>query len=641
MPIHVRTYAQDNFNDFKFEIAEGAEYFKVGGADGNELIALFSADYENKKEYTVKVRCVDTSHQDGDSNELVEEFIIGVIDENDVAPYDIVFDHDAFVETTKSGDVIATLSFKDDDTVETHYTLALSGEHSGYFTLTGDGGKTGELKLVNALDYDTAVDHVYALSISVDDHRTGADPSTQSFTFAVTDANDIAPSACHWESVPFAEGVSGVTVIAGVFSYEDADTSKDDNTLTFTDASGKFHFDPVTGTINVASSVDFETDSSYPVQIKVNDHANTELVCDFSISPDDVNDNAPEAFVISEGTLEISAKTIEVDLAENTAVGSVVYRLDFSDEDTQSSGQVFTCHVDDETNTFGLDKTESVSDSFFELMLEGEVDYETTKDYSFDMTVSDGSYTEVFRVSVKVKDENDVAPSDITLSAYAVAETAAVGTEAATITFDDVDTVGDYTCTIPSTDPFTISAADDNTFILLTAEDFNHHVSSSYTISITCSDGVHSETDTAVITIEDKNDNAPSALALSSEDIDENKAVGSTVGLLSFEDQDGETPNEFTFTVTNVDIVGDDTVFFTVGEITATSGSHTFTAPLLSAQEFDFEEKSLYPINIKISDGKHFHDQEFTVTVTDLNDNEMGEVSVTQNEAAAVSVVSE
>ncbi|MFY0606477.1 MAG: cadherin domain-containing protein [Cyclobacteriaceae bacterium] len=199
------------------------------------------------------------------------------------------------------------------------------------------------------------------------------------------------------------------------------------------------------------------------------------------------------------------------------------------------------------------------------------------------------------------------APSDLSLSATSIEENNDAGAVIGELSAMD-PTPGDSliysfeadTVTGVDNDAFTITG---NSLSVNASTDFE--TKSEYKIKIAVADTSGLVYRRAfVITVIDVNENqAPTAIELSSESILENEAVGTVVGTLSATDPDGDT-----------------NLTYTIGGTDAASFSIDGTE-LKSAEMFDFETKESYSISITVSDGELTFSKDFTIAIEDVDDN--------------------
>lgn len=190
---------------------------------------------------------------------------------------------------------------------------------------------------------------------------------------------------------------------------------------------GKFDIDRRSGEIRVSALLDRESSAQYSLNISAIDgsyHPN-EGYGHVIITIQDVNDNKPR----------FSKSTFNVEIPENTPVGSTIVNITATDSDAGTNALITYSmkHVGFEINQY----TGS-------LITKINLDRETTPTYSFTVTARDGKGLETsVPVNIVVKDENDNSPQFPTLQYHTdVMEKTSVGTIILSVKAEDSD-IGD------------------------------------------------------------------------------------------------------------------------------------------------------------------------------------------------------
>ena len=215
-------------------------------------------------------------------------------------------------------------------------------------------------------------------------------------------------------------------------------------------------------------------------------------------------------------------------------------------------------------------------------------DYETKTSYALTLSLTDGSATVTKDITIEIINLNDVAPEFTSETTFTADENqTAIGKVAATdIEGDDV------TFSVSGTE---ISVTSDGTLTFNNAPDYE--TKTSYTITVTASDGVNTTDQSITININNLNDNNPAFTSPSILSGDENQTGIDTV---TASDADGDS---VTFTISGSDLA-----------ITS-DGILTFvTQP-------DYESVTSFTAVITASDGELTTDQNVTINVNNLNDN--------------------
>ncbi|MDQ3724729.1 MAG: Ig-like domain-containing protein, partial [Actinomycetota bacterium] len=290
------------------------------------------------------------------------------------------------------------------------------------------------------------------------------------------------------------------------------------------------------------------------------------------------------------------SSTVEEDSGETT--------IDVLANDTDPDGGTKTIEsVEQPTNG-----TVEITNSGADLTYQPDADYcneppGTTPD-TFTYTITGGSKA---TVSVKVECVND-PPTDLSLSSSSLKENEPAGTEVGAFSTTDPDPGDTFTYSLVSGE----GDADNGSFEidggkLKAKSSFNYEADSSYSVRVRTTDGEGESFEKQLtITIVDVND-APTDLALSKAEINENEAAGAEVGSLSSTDEDaGDT---HTYSLVS-------------GEGSADNGSFEISGNKLKAKEsFNFEADSSYSIRLRTTDkGGKTHEEQATITIIDVND---------------------
>ena len=214
-------------------------------------------------------------------------------------------------------------------------------------------------------------------------------------------------------------------------------------------------------------------------------------------------------------------------------------------------------------------------------------DYETKDSYSINLSLTDGTETTDKDISILVTDINDVAPVFTSSASFNAPENQlAIGTVTANDEEDD-----DLSFSI-SSEELVITSEGVLTFV--SAPDFE--AKSSYTTTITVSDGINEATQDISVNVTNVNDVAPVFTSSATFSAAENQTAINTV------------------TATDAD--GDDVTFTVSGSEFAI----TSTGVLTFASAPDYETKSSYTATVTAADGTNSTTQDITVNVTDVND---------------------
>ncbi|XP_059202391.1 protocadherin gamma-C5-like isoform X10 [Centropristis striata] len=250
----------------------------------------------------------------------------------------------------------------------------------------------------------------------------------------------------------------------------------------------------------------------------------------------DVNDNAP---VFDEPVKKVR-------LLENVARGTLVTKLNATDADSGSNGEIsflFSKYTPERVlNIFSVDSKSG------EIRVKGDVDYEKGTAYHITVQARDGGSPAMegsCNVIVDIVDVNDNAP-EVTLTSLTspIREDSAPETVIALISARDLDSGvnGEVKLAVQPGLPFKLNSAFGMHYSLTTSGNLDRETVPEYTVVIKATDAgsppLSSQT-TFVVKLSDVNDNAPTFSQPSySVDIPENNAPSAPIAAVSATDPD-------------------------------------------------------------------------------------------------------
>jgi hypothetical protein len=574
---------------------EGSDAFTYN-TETNSLVVLQELDYELQESVDLTVTFMTDN---GDIQQVT--FAIDVTDVNEpvmvsVEPVntiseaaissELIANQVNVSETAPAGTVVATFSAIDPE--GNALTYSLSGSGSDLMTVS----ETGEVTLVGDLDFEA--DSLLEVILEISD---GANITTEEIIINVINDDEPASIAASVSASSFAENTAIGASIASVDAND-----PEGNSVTFTLAgtgSDNFSID-ASGNITLATGLDFETTSSYEITVVADDgtFASTEVI---TITVADVNE-APTLIA----SLAFNA------FQENTATGTAIASSSVSDP--ESNAITFNLSGDG-SELFAIDEEGNVT-------LVGSLDYETTPSYTLTITASDGTNSVSETITFGIDDINESPTLASTLANSSIYETAAAGTTIATSSASDPES-STITYTL-SGDGSELFAIDEEGNVTLVGS-LDYETTTSYTLTITASDGTNSVSETLTFTINDIDLSLTASLSSASQD--ENIATGTTILTAATSDAEG--------TVT-YSISGGDGKF----TIDSSTGEVTLASPL------DYETSASHTFTITASDGTTSLSESYTITINDVYLNNIsitlansGE-PVSENQSSGVSTAS-
>ena len=420
---------------------------------------------------------------------------------------------------------------------------------------------------------------------SVKDTAGNAYAGTSTYDFTTGDT--ISPVFTSGATGSVDENAATSTVVYAALAT-DAGGSTITYSLSGTDAAS-FNINATAGAVTLKASADYESKSSYSFNVVASDgiaaHDVTKAVV---VSVNNLNDNAP---------VFTSGSTGSVD--ENAAITTVVYTAAATD-------------ADNDTLSYSISGTDAASfninSSTGAVTLKASADYETKSSYSFDVKVTDGmtSHDVTKSVTVTVNNLNDNAPVFTSGGTGAVANKSAAGTVIYAATATDADNLLALTYSLTGTDATALNIDSASGQVSLKAA-VDYATRQSFSFNVVASDGTNNTSKAVTVTVQQTNNSAPVFTSGSTGSVDENAAITTVIYTATATDADG---NPLTYSL----LSGKDAALL---NIDSTTGAVTLKASA------DYETKTSYTFDVKVSDGLAAHDvtKAVTVSVNNLNDN--------------------
>ncbi|XP_016835981.1 protocadherin beta-14-like [Cricetulus griseus] len=282
-----------------------------------------------------------------------------------------------------------------------NYSLSSNSHFHVSFRNRGDGRKYPELVLDKELDREEQAE--FRLTLTALDGGSPPRTGTSQIRIILVDVNDNAPEFVQaLYQVQILENSPVGSLVAKVWA-KDLDTGTNGEVSysllrSSQEMSKTFELNAMSGEIRLIKTLDFETASSYEVDIEASDGGGLSGKCSVYIQVVDVNDNYPE-LTISSLTNPIPENSPETEVA--------LFRI--RDRDSGENGRT-VCSIQD-----GVVCTlEPSVENFYRLMTEGALDRESRAEYNITITVTDLGTPRLktqHTLTVQVSDVNDNAPA--------------------------------------------------------------------------------------------------------------------------------------------------------------------------------------------------------------------------------------
>ena len=527
-----------------------SENFEID-SEGN-ITSKVAFDYETQKSYTFNITASDGT------NSTTSPLTITLSDVNESPDVTISLQGSEFAENIATGTTIATVAYTDPESDTLSYTL--SGTGSDQFSVDDQGIIT----LKTGLDYETKTS--YELTLTSSD---GTNSVQTQISFSVTDIGELALSLDNTE-VTLAENISTGSSVA-IASSSDAAGEVTYSIVEGTAGSSIFAIDSQ-GRITLESSLDFETKTSYTLEVSVTDGKETvskQLVV-----------------TVSDVDLSVSSSLASASQAETISTGTSILTLS-----TSNAEGTLSYSITDSDNKF------AINSSTGEVTLANALDYETKTSHSFTVTVTDGVTTSSETFTLNVTDVDLTLSSSLASSSQL--ETISTGTTIVTSSTSNSEGTVSYSLT-DGDNKFSINSS---TGEVTLSNALDYETKTSHSFTVTATDGVTTTSQTFTLTVDNAAINTLAVtLANSGAALAESSSSGTSVGSSSINNPESDS---VTYTLS-----GTGSSNFAVDS----SGNITTNATL------DFETAKSYALTLTASGGGTTTTDNFTVNVGNVEE---------------------
>lgn len=561
--------------------------------DGEQLNYIGSGlDFETLASFNVQIE----SATGGATN--LSNFTIAVNDLDDPAT-DFGLTNLSIDEGLSVGSIVDIFTVVDQDGGSYSFILTEGFGDNAAFQIVGE-----ELQVAEVFDFDDQSSYDIQVELLA---------ITKQFTITVNNIN-VAPSGITISNTSTPEN-GFADVLIGTLGTVDAD---DEDTHTYSIIGGTTSFENedfklIGNQLYTNRSFDFETEPSIQVEISTRDNSGETFNETITIDISDAND------VPTDLTLDNAS------IVENLPAGTVIGTLNVIDPDAN--------------DTYTLDfESRNALNVFFsidgnELKTTAPFDFETFGNISTTILVIDGGGAIIEReFAITIIDINE-APTAIDLTNSFIDEDAPVGSVIGTLSTTDQDAGDTHTYEVLT--PYVV---DGQTFFPIVADgadlvttvplDFESIPVFQIEVKSTDADGL-SFTETFVLTANDVNE-APTAIGLSNNQVEENSAIGTVIGAFTAVDPDGTDTHTFTlgqsqdqsfFSINGNNLVVNNAIDFETNDsfsivvIAEDTGGLTITETF-SIEVINVSEGSPQTITFDALPSKTFGDNSFELVAT-------------------------
>uniref|UniRef100_A0A8C3GMR2 Cadherin-23 n=1 Tax=Cairina moschata TaxID=8855 RepID=A0A8C3GMR2_CAIMO len=481
--------------------------FSVGFRDG-VVRTVVSLDRETVASYALILEAIDNGPT-GNRRTGTATVFVTVLDVNDNRPIFLQSSYEASVpeDIPAASSIVQVKATDADEGVNGRvwYRIVRGNEHHN-FRINPSSGLV--MRGLRPLDREQNSSHV----LEVEAYNTEQGPMRSSVRVIVyvEDVNDEVPvfTQRQYNRLGLRE-TAGIGTSVAVVRATDRDTGNGGlvSYKILSGAEGKFEIDESTGLITTIDYLDYETKTSYLMNVSATDQAppNNQGFCSVYVSLLNELDEA----------VQFSNSSYEAVIVENIPLGSEVLRVQARSIDNLNQ---ITYKFDPNTNAqaLALFKINGVTGV---ITVKGQVDREKGDFYTLTVVADDGGpKVDSTVVTITVLDENDNSPQfDITSdSAVSVAEDSPVGRRVAVVLARDPDAGSNGQVTFSLTagnvgQAFEIRTTNNTYGEVLVARPLDRELLDRYTLRVTSDGGVppRRKEHTLRVTVLDVNDNPP------------------------------------------------------------------------------------------------------------------------------------
>ncbi|WP_340153686.1 cadherin domain-containing protein [uncultured Marivirga sp.] len=400
------------------------EAFQIDTNTGELSVKATDLDYEAVGSYTLTLTV-----QDGANTSAAGNVLVKINNLNDNAPVITANQSFSINENSVENSLVGTVKATDADGTQQQFTWNLiSEENEKAFAIDANNGI---IKVLNSSLLDAERKTQFVAEVIASD---GVHQFSSEITINVLNINDNEPGIAENQSFTIEENLSDETNIGQIVASDaDAASVLGNWEILSGNTDDAFELDPNTGVLSVNNSaaLDFETRSTYTLNVKVTDGELESNVAVIAIQITDLNDLAP-----------IIENNISFSIAENEPIGTELGMIRATDKDGNTELTNWTIISGNDQNAFSINENTGlllVNNS-------GALDYEKVNQFTLGITVSDGINTSnVSEISVAIENVNDNAPSSLSLSNTQLHEEDASGTEVGYFTTADADVIDNFT----------------------------------------------------------------------------------------------------------------------------------------------------------------------------------------------------
>ncbi|XP_029031387.1 cadherin-5 [Betta splendens] len=376
-------------------INDGEGAFEIQTISGLISSKINTLDRETKSQYVVVVKAQDMRGLPSGST-ATTSVTITITDVNDnMASFSKGKYMLQVPEDHKLKEKISTLELTDRDQIQNKEPIVtILGDYSRVFGAELNPGKNANLILKQPLDYETMKSYTFTVKVQENlNLRLPADNVNQALTTAmvIVEVLDVdEPPVFSQPNYTFPVMEEQLVNAVGVVTARDPDQANKRIRYSVLQKDCPVDINPHTGQLFSLRTLDREAESTHRCQVKAQEEpSGLESFVEINIKVQDINDNKPE--LMSEQ---------DIFVCENDMSDTVIGTLKATDKDEQPASFAFKLAT--KSSNFSLYDHGNGSASV--LVLRGPFSLDDPKDYSVDVSISDGgrpAQTSVTKLVIK------------------------------------------------------------------------------------------------------------------------------------------------------------------------------------------------------------------------------------------------
>ena len=602
--------------NFIFSITSGDDgKFTIGTSTGIiQIQKTIDRETMTSALYTLIIEVADGIG--ADKRTATNSLVVTVTDLNDNSPQcDLSIYTLTFEENKAPQSSVITPSCSDPDQTASpalRYTLT-----TGNASFFGINTNTGELSILQSLNYETTQTHT--LTVDVSDQGTPERIIEITMRIYIDPVNENDPVFQVPPSNPDLDEDTPLDTIVVTVSATDADQGLNHGTVRYGIKSGnnegKFSINPSTGRIVLSGPLNYESVKTYSLIITAADMSEGDadaktVETTITVTVNDINDNYPV----------ISPASYVFKVNENAIVGTSVGKVTATDDDSGLAGTAGLVYTITGVNTNNAFATNGSS-----IVVNGALSAVTQAIYVLTVEVKDQgnpTLSSQTKVSLIITAINEHAPGfSVSVSTVSISEDEPVGNSIWQAVATDADdgefgVLRYYMASGNNGNAFTVDLFNGDVRVA-NALDYDTPPTD-YTLEIRVEDtakggnGTKSSTATLTVSLIDANDESPAfTKSLYEGTLDENGGLSDAILTVTATDSDTGNNGKITYTI----VSGTETSNFNID---------SDTGAITTAVDIDFENRSWYHLIIQAEDTgapKLSATCLVQIKVNDLNDN--------------------